>query len=1519
MAARTISIAFLGNTADLEKALERAGLVAQDSSEKIATSARAAGDAAAEQAKKMGASADEQEAAAARAAAAWVEASAKMSTAQKAAGDAAATTARKVGASVDEQQAAFDRAVVSQGKLEAASKAASDAQVDAAAKASAAQDAASEKVKNFGSAYANLGKWAIAGGLAAAGVSVDLAMKYQTATESIAANSDITSKAAAKIGQAFLGTAGHSIYSGEQISEAFASVAGQLRITEGGALNAAQALRVMNAAGDLAEASGESLTTATGALSSVMQGYHLSVNQAAGASDTLFNVSRALNVPVETIASSLDKLHGRLGTLAPSLGDVSGLMVELGQHGIQGSRGVLVANTAMQTLVGGSANTTAVLKDLGVNVFNAQGKFIGMQGVIAELGPKIAALSPHMQDFALKTLFGSSAAQVMGQILEAGVPKFQQATDAATKLGTAHKAAEDQSKTLAKQFDILKATVEDLATKFGLVLIPAMTDAAHVGEEGIDWLEKHKAAAEALAIAVGTILGPAVALFAYQKMASFVSGIQKGYGAIKTLEGTVSSAAQTIGQKFGLISTESADEAESVSTSNEAIESSNNTAGTSFSMVATKASTASAKVATEAETMATSVTTADETIVEQNSLAGASFTALIPLIGAAAIATELFNKKTELAAGTTQKEAVAELEKSGVPSGMAKHLVAGLAAKGAFAGGAVGATSAPGAAIGVPSSGSNAQRIAGALKAQGFSDVAIAGILGNFAQETGGGTLTGINTADSGTGASGMGGMGIAQWTMQRRQAEMAYASSHHESDTSLAAQVGYLVQELRTDYHGAYTAISQAKSPQQAAAAFNQIFEGGTDPGGVREREAEAAYKMLTSGSLGGSGSSSSASATGSNPWLAALMKLLASGKSIGQSSSSAKSKAAATSTIPVAVATMLSTAQALLGTHYVSGGGHGSEAYDSVAELKKIGLDCSGFVSAVLRAGGVTGVAGLTTSGLASTLQPGKGKDVTVYDRANDGDNSHTIMEILGKWFEEGGNSAINPSQTAMQLTAAQAAQEMSSGGFQAYHPEYSGKLATNAQLKALGVSGSGTNTTTNVAALIAAYIQKVETALLKSGDTLGQKLATAIQNGSVRSLESALGVSTSEHLLSMSIGTPGAHGSARGGQFSSATISQRLNALFAKGGTQGAASLLTQGEQGSTQQGAFNTLIAELRATGSKSLDKEADRLVAAHKAALGTLVSELYSAWETKTAGLETLQATQLKDQTTLVADAQANIVTAMKDAATQIADAFGATATAIKDASQSASDASSATVQGIQDQSAITTDTLAERGLYGLNLVAQQQQVVLDQITAASNGQMASAQAHLDAVQSSTDAVTSSAQAKVDAVTTAQDVLVSAAQAKLDNVTKTTDAAVQKAANAETAASTGSKAANDAATAAYAKAQATASLMQAQANAALQAAQNTANNVEQQAQSALSNATASAQVQLAAANAALTTVQDQANVAEANQQAIVAKEQAMANTQYAGSGVNIYVTGINPTDAAAVASEIGWVARTAIPT
>jgi cell wall-associated NlpC family hydrolase len=95
-----------------------------------------------------------------------------------------------------------------------------------------------------------------------------------------------------------------------------------------------------------------------------------------------------------------------------------------------------------------------------------------------------------------------------------------------------------------------------------------------------------------------------------------------------------------------------------------------------------------------------------------------------------------------------------------------------------------------------------------------------------------------------------------------------------------------------------------------------------------------------------------------------------------------------------------MTEMANSLVGRPYVIGGGHGGWGPSS-------GYDCSGFVSAVLHAGGYLSQP-VDTTALPNQagMQPGPGQYVTVYDRALPGQSGHVIIELGGQFYESGGS---------------------------------------------------------------------------------------------------------------------------------------------------------------------------------------------------------------------------------------------------------------------------------------------------------------------------------------------------------------------------------------------------------------------------------------------------------------------------------------------------------------------------------
>jgi cell wall-associated NlpC family hydrolase len=107
------------------------------------------------------------------------------------------------------------------------------------------------------------------------------------------------------------------------------------------------------------------------------------------------------------------------------------------------------------------------------------------------------------------------------------------------------------------------------------------------------------------------------------------------------------------------------------------------------------------------------------------------------------------------------------------------------------------------------------------------------------------------------------------------------------------------------------------------------------------------------------------------------------------------------AASTADPRVQAMVAEANSLVGKPYVWGGGHSGWA-------PQAGYDCSGFVSAVLHAGGyLSSPQDTETLPSAPGIESGPGQYVTIYDRNESGQEGHVIVDIGGQFYESGGEA--------------------------------------------------------------------------------------------------------------------------------------------------------------------------------------------------------------------------------------------------------------------------------------------------------------------------------------------------------------------------------------------------------------------------------------------------------------------------------------------------------------------------------
>ena len=184
-------------------------------------------------------------------------------------------------------------------------------------------------------------------------------------------------------------------------------------------------------------------------------------------------------------------------------------------------------------------------------------------------------------------------------------------------------------------------------------------------------------------------------------------------------------------------------------------------------------------------------------------------------------------------------------------------------------------------------------------------------------------------------------------------------------------------------------SALAQAQT-QEGSSALSLLAPAGSS---TATATAATAATSGASGLLGG----------GDSQLLSALQSASSASSapsaSYGTAAGAGTFGATATSVSDPRVQSMIQEADNLVGKPYVWGGGHNNFGPQS-------GYDCSGFVSAVLHAGGyLTSPQDTTTMPSAAGIESGPGQYVTIYDRNSPGQEGHVIIEIDGQFYESGG----------------------------------------------------------------------------------------------------------------------------------------------------------------------------------------------------------------------------------------------------------------------------------------------------------------------------------------------------------------------------------------------------------------------------------------------------------------------------------------------------------------------------------
>lgn len=292
----------------------------------------------------------------------------------------------------------------------------------------------------------------------------------------------------------------------------------------------------------LAAAAQIDAATAATIQSQALQAFGLDAEYAAKAADVLANGANASSAEITDVAAGLQQSGAVANQFGISLEDTVAGLGMLANAGIQGSDAGTLLKSALLALTDQGKPAQAAIRDLGLTVYDAEGKFVGFRTLFGELQTAANQMTPEMYQAASATLFGSDAMRLAGVAAEQGVAGWDQMRAAIEREGSAADVAAAKTQGLPGAIAGVQNAAEGLALElYDLVDGPLEGAAVQFGDfitNATPGLISGLTGVADTAMDVGSALAPVVDLVGdlvgvFMDLPGPVQAVVAGFAAIK--------------------------------------------------------------------------------------------------------------------------------------------------------------------------------------------------------------------------------------------------------------------------------------------------------------------------------------------------------------------------------------------------------------------------------------------------------------------------------------------------------------------------------------------------------------------------------------------------------------------------------------------------------------------------------------------------------------------------------------------------------------------------------------------------------------------------------------------------------------------------------------------------------------------------------------------------------------------------------------------------------------------------
>jgi TP901 family phage tail tape measure protein len=202
-----------------------------------------------------------------------------------------------------------------------------------------------------------------------------------------------------------------------------------------------------------------------------LSAFNLEGTEAGRVADILTNAANASTGEINDFAMGLQMSAAVASQFGVSINENVAALMALADAGIVGSDAGTSLKTMFQRLVPHTDQAKALMKDLGINVFDAHGKFIGIQPALQEYSQGLEGLTQKQKIAALQTLFGADAIRAANILLKDGGKGLAEYVKKTEQQGSAAALAAAKTKGFAGALEGFKSTFETLLITAGTPLL----------------------------------------------------------------------------------------------------------------------------------------------------------------------------------------------------------------------------------------------------------------------------------------------------------------------------------------------------------------------------------------------------------------------------------------------------------------------------------------------------------------------------------------------------------------------------------------------------------------------------------------------------------------------------------------------------------------------------------------------------------------------------------------------------------------------------------------------------------------------------------------------------------------------------------------------------------------------------------------------------------------------------------------------------------------------------------------